>query len=106
MLIFVIFISIGFSACSSDESNTSKQSSTSTDKDLTGERFFDSASSKVMANNPGFSQKLGNCVVKAMTADGQYGLGEINQMKLDNEHFSENASGINKAYLAALKSCK
>lgn len=74
------------------------------DPDMTGERFFDSAATRFMNENPGMLRTQANCMVKAMTADGKIGLGEINGMALDMKGLQE-IPMLRDAYYAAVKDC-
>ena len=95
-----IFLALTSTACSEQSSSQANQS----DPDLTGKRFFDAAASKFMAANPNIARKQANCMVTEMTADGKIGLGEINQMKLD-ETGLHGASRLESAHSMAMKKC-
>lgn len=103
LIIFMSLSLISLSACSEEKSATENATK---DADLTGEKFADSAASKIMRYNNGMNRKTANCVVKYITADGQIGLGEVNQMHLISEDMSKNAGRINKAYSAAMQACQ
>ena len=106
ILILAICLSVfNLSACS-EESDSQKSTSSKDDSGLTGERFFDSASTKIMLHNEGMNRKRANCMVTYITADGQIGLGEINQMHLTSKTMPQNAERLNKAYSASMQNCQ
>jgi len=99
-----IFYVCLLSSCSSE---TEAQSSAAAPNDyMTGNKFFDAASTKFMAALPGMPRYKTNCMVETMTADGKYGIGELNQMKLKAVEMSQNSDGLVEAYYAAMKKCQ
>ncbi|GJM08185.1 MAG: hypothetical protein DHS20C11_04610 [Lysobacteraceae bacterium] len=95
----IVLASVIVVACSGE------QPASAADAEMTGNRFFDAAATKIMAFNQGMSRTAANCAVEQMTADGSIGLGEINQMKLEAAGMADNAGRLNEAYEAALKAC-
>ena len=75
------------------------------ESNLTGDRFFDSAASKIMHNNPSFSRNKANCVVSNMVKDGRFGLGEINQMDFSSSNLENNTNMLMKSYQLAKTDC-
>lgn len=96
--IAVILLVVTAVACSGDSPVTSS------DPDMTGERFFDAAASRFMDASPGLIRTQANCMVTHMTADGVIGLGEINQMALDINGLQE-IPRLRDAYYAAMNKC-
>ncbi len=90
-------------ACSSDgdRAPSSKQAD---DPDLTGDRFFDAAATKVMRQSPGMVRLQANCIVVDITADGSIGIGELNQADLGIVAIQETPE-LRDAYFAAMKKC-
>ncbi len=86
------------SACAEDATSNNNQTAKPS-------KFKVAAIEKIKAAN-GISYEQASCVVESMLADDQYGLGEINQMKLTPETLSENSSGLLKAYQKATKACQ
>ncbi len=104
----VLLICLGLlTACSDSPSSTGDAKPTAGTADNPAEnKFAIAATVKIMAANPGLSEAKSRCVVQAITQNGQFGLGEINQMKLDKAGMASNRSDLNQAYQDALASCQ
>jgi hypothetical protein len=103
LTLLIIFSILALTACS--EENTSSLNG-NRESELTGEKFVDAAATKIMLYNEGMNRKTANCVVKFITADGQIGVGEINQMHLTSKTMPQNSERLNKSYSAAIQACQ
>lgn len=94
-------------ACSEAPSSAVAEQPKSNTPDTPAENKFEIAATiKIMAANPSLNQEQSRCVVQAIIKSGQFGLGEINQMKLDKAGMASNRSDLNQAYQNALSSCQ
>ena len=96
-------LALSFDACSGGSQEVASGEDEPAAQD-SGNRFYDAAVAKVQGANPGFTADQAKCVVDAMTAEGKYGLGEINSLDFQAA-LAENASGLVAAYHEAVKSC-
>ena len=103
LLTLIFLMSFCLTACTDENSSVSGPNRESF---LTGEEFFDAAATKIMLHNEGMNRKSANCVVNYITADGQIGAGEINQMHLTSKTMPQNSEKLNKAYSAAKQACQ
>lgn len=104
MLLVFVFVT---ASCSEDESpNNLQNTSKTSNNELTGNKFFDAAATKIMKHNSQMNRTQANCVVKNMTDSGEIGVGEINQMRLASDEISKNSSRLNESYNQAMESCK
>ncbi len=104
-VIFCLFLSLV--ACS--ESNTTETNPSVESPNGSVEKpnkFKVAAIKKVKLANAGFDDTQATCVVEQMTAGGKIGLGEINQMRLDEANMSDNASNLIEAYQTAINHCE
>ena len=92
------------SACSGGN-DAANQTSTNPNKGSSNQ-FKVAAITKIRAANPTLSSQQATCVVDQMTAGGQIGLGEINQMKLTAGQLDKNRNSLTQAYQSAIKQCQ
>ena len=72
MLLALIFIT---ASCSEDRSSNNLQDTAKTENnELTGNKFFDAAATKIMKHNSKMDRVQANCVVKTMTDSGEVGV--------------------------------
>ncbi len=106
-LTLLIIVLGAVTACSEAPPATdgSKQTTGTTDLPVEN-KFAVAAKAKIMAANPGLNKQQADCVVKNMTEGGKIGLGEINQMKLNQATMTDNRDSLNQAYTKALSACQ
>lgn len=92
------------SACGSEQAAVTEAQEVA--EQTTGNKFKDAAIKKVMVYNAGMNRNQAMCVVDELTADGVYGLGEINQLKLEPGQEQENSQKLYQAYNDAVVSCQ
>ncbi|MCX7552284.1 hypothetical protein OS175_00210 [Marinicella sp. S1101] len=103
----IIFICMGLillTACGSEQAAVTEAQEVT--ELTTGNKFKDAAIKKVMVYNAGMNRDQAMCVVDELTADGVYGLGEINQLKLEPGQAQENSQKLYQAYTDAVASCQ